>query len=306
MKTLCNLYQHQTKYYNMLLVEYLLQLLKRSLCYILKTIEQSLNCSILTFPPQLDSPYNRVSKKTLDPPTPSMHHVSQTTTLLTSTNHGFVSDFLLEEHKHQYWSNLAILCFLMTMLSLGVYSIFQFTAISTDKTTGELLISERRNVDLIQANSLSLFPSTTSSFRCSHSTSLSSATRHTSNSRNSLPNTLPTARFDNLSDLIPNYPSLIANSHFRPMLRRSTSSSSATTTTTTTKTAGSAHSILNSSSTYTETTTGMNFEYDMIGNTATEMLMNLSRNLSIRHGMSHYVGNSDTIEEDMNENDSVG
>ena len=283
----------------MLLVEYLLQLLKRSLCYILKTIEQSLNCSILTFPPQLDPPYNRVSKKTLDPPTPSMHHVSQTTTLLTSTNHGFVSDFLLEEHKHQYWSNLAILCFLMTMLSLGVYSIFQFTAISTDKATGELLISERRNVDLIQANSLPLFPSTTSSFRCSHSTSLSSATRHTSNSRNSLPNTLPTARFDNLSDLIPNYPSLIANSHFRPMLRRSTSSSSATT-------IGSAHSILNNSSTYTETTTGMNFEYDMVGNTATEMLMNLSRNLSIRHGMSHYVGNSDTIEEDMNENDSVG
>ena len=296
----------------MLLVEYLLQLLKRSLCYILKTIEQSLNCSILTFPPQLDPPCNRVSKKTLDPPTPSMHHVSQTTTLLASTNHGFVSDFLLEEHKHQYWSNLAILCFLMTMLSLGVYSIFQFTAISTDKATGELLISERRNVDLIQADSLSLFPSTTSSFRCSHSTSLSSATRHTSNSRNSLPNTLPTARFDNLSDLIPNYPSLIANSHFRPMLRRSTSSSSATTTTTstttttTTKTAGSAHSILNNSSTYTETTTGMNFEYDMVGNTATEMLMNLSRNLSIRHGMSHYVGNSDTIEEDMNENDSVG
>lgn len=283
----------------MLLVEYLLQLLKRSLCYILKTIEQSLNCSILTFPPQLDPPYNRVSKKTLDPPTPSMHHVSQTTTLLTSTNHGFVSDFLLEEHKHQYWSNLAILCFLMTMLSLGVYSIFQFTAISTDKATGELLISERRNVDLIQANSLPLFPSTTSSFRCSHSTSLSSATRHTSNSRNSLPNTLPTAKFDNLSDLIPNYPSLIANSHFRPMLRRSTSSSSATT-------IGSAHSILNNSSTYTETTTGMNFEYDMVGNTATEMLMNLSRNLSIRHGMSHYVGNSDTIEEDMNENDSVG
>ncbi|EDK46790.1 predicted protein [Lodderomyces elongisporus NRRL YB-4239] len=299
MKTLCNLYQHQTKYYNMLLVEYLLQLLKRSLCYILKTIEQSLNCSILTFPPQLDPPYNRVSKKTLDPPTPSMHHVSQTTTLLTSPNHGFVSDFLWEEHKHQYWSNLAILCFLMTMLSLGVYSIFQFTAISTDKTTGELLISERRNVDLIQANSFSLFPSTSPSFRCSHSTSLSSATRHTSNSRNSLPNTLPTARFDNLSDLIPNYPSLIANSHFRPMLRRSTSSSSATT-------IGSAHSILNNSSTYTETTTGMNFEYDMVGNTATEMLMNLSRNLSIRHGMSHYVGNSDTIEEDMNENDSVG
>ena len=283
----------------MLLVEYLLQLLKLSLCYILKTIEQSLNCSILTFPPQLDPPYNRVSKKTLDPPTPSMHHVSQTTTLLTSTNHGFVSDFLLEEHKHQYWSNLAILCFLMTMLSLGVYSIFQFTAISTDKATGELLISERRNVDLIQANSLPLLPSTTSSFRCPHSTSLSSATRHASNSRNSLPNTLPTARFDNLSDLIPNYPSLIANSHFRPMLRRSTSSSSATT-------IGSAYSILNSSSTYTETTTGMNFEYDMIGNTATEMLMNLSRNLSIRHGMSHYVGNSDTIEEDMNENDSVG
>ncbi|WLF81913.1 hypothetical protein PVL30_005714 [Lodderomyces elongisporus] len=283
----------------MLSVEYLLQLLKRSLCYILKTIEQSLNCSILTFPPQLDSPYNRVSKKTLDPPTPSMHHVSQTTTLLTSTNHGFVSDFSLEEHKHQYWSNLAILCFLMTMLSLGVYSIFQFTAISTDKATGELLISERRNVDSIQANSLPLFHSTSSSFRCSHSTSLSSATRHTSNSRYSLPNTSPTARFDNLSDLIPNYPSLIANSHFRPMLRRSTSSSSATT-------IGSAHSILNNSSTYTETTTGMNFEYDMVGNTATEMLMNLSRNLSIRHGMSHYVGNSDTIEEDMNENDSVG
>ncbi|KAI3404986.2 hypothetical protein KGF56_002237 [Candida oxycetoniae] len=281
----------------MISINQFLEILRISITHLFQQIHSSIHYTIPKFQLRIDSmssqnnnleANNGITRLSLLDPSSSL-----TSTLLSNPTGSRMPineplpNFSFDPTQDENLANVSIFILIISMLIYGVYSIFYSMTIKRDKATKKITVEE-----LVANDSISPLPS------ASHSESpLGSPLRPSTpislfRTSHCFFNTLPLVSSSSSSSSSPLSPA----THFRPILPPSLSSTSSRPSGSPTTSSGSTHST--SFNTYTESTSNFNFGFDIVGNTAAERLMNLSKSLSYKHGNLHYISDEHTIEED--------